>query len=101
MTTKQVENYISDQAGFDFSKVFDQYLRGTDIPVLKYSIEGSKLNYRLENVVEGFAVPAKATINGKSIPLALDGSQSTLVHEEEIKSFELDRNFYVEVEKSK
>ena len=101
VTTKQVENYISDQAGFDFSKVFDQYLRGTDIPVLKYSIEGSKLNYRLENVVEGFAVPAKATINGKSIPLALDGSQSTLVHEEEIKSFELDRNFYVEVEKSK
>ena len=35
VTTKQVENYISTQAGFDYSKVFDQYLRNIAIPAIR------------------------------------------------------------------
>ncbi|HEY0066603.1 MAG TPA: M1 family metallopeptidase, partial [Flavisolibacter sp.] len=33
VTTRQVEDYISKQSGKNLSKVFDQYLRTTDIPV--------------------------------------------------------------------
>jgi aminopeptidase N len=35
VTTQQVENYISEKAKRNFSKVFDQYLRTTQIPTLE------------------------------------------------------------------
>jgi aminopeptidase N len=34
VTSRQVENYISQKSGYDYSKVFDQYLRTTQIPKL-------------------------------------------------------------------
>lgn len=40
VTGKEVEDYISKQSGIDFSKVFDQYLRTTQIPVLEYEVKG-------------------------------------------------------------
>jgi len=97
VTTQQVEDYLSEQAGFDFSKVFDQYLRGTDIPVLKYSIEGKTLKYQLEKTVPGLEVPARAKINGKTVSLTLNKSSQSFEFEEEIESFELDRNFYINI----
>jgi arylsulfatase A-like enzyme len=101
VTTQEVEDFISKAAGFDFSKVFDQYLRGTAIPVLKYSFDGKELKYQLKNVVEGFAVPARAMINGRSVPLELTDKHSTYLCDEDVKSFSLDRNFYIEVEEAK
>ena len=32
VTSKQIENYISKKSGYDYGKVFDQYLRTTQIP---------------------------------------------------------------------
>lgn len=101
VTTQQVEDYLSEQAGFDFSKVFDQYLRGTDIPVLKYSIDGKTLKYQLENVVEGFSVPATVSINGRSFSLALTESPGTFVLDVEVESFAIDRNLYIDVQQAK
>ena len=40
VTTQQIEKYMSDKAGIDLSKIFDQYLRTKDIPVLKYRVQG-------------------------------------------------------------
>ena len=59
VTTKQVENYISQQAGFDYSKVFDQYLRTTQIPTFEYYLGKNKkeATYRYTNCVEGFNLP--------------------------------------------
>jgi aminopeptidase N len=59
VTTQQVENYISKQSKIDFSKVFDQYLRTTMIPVLQYKIEGNSISYRYDSCVSGFALPLK------------------------------------------
>ncbi|QEG24622.1 sulfatase-like hydrolase/transferase [Mariniblastus fucicola] len=98
VTTQQVEDYLSEQAGFDFSKVFDQYLRGTDIPVLKYSINGKTLKYRLEKAVDGLKIPARAAINGQTISLELSGDAASFEFADEIEMFELDRNFYVETQ---
>jgi aminopeptidase N len=36
VTTRQVENYISKQAGYDYSKVFDQYLKTIQIPKFEF-----------------------------------------------------------------
>jgi aminopeptidase N len=63
VTTEQIEKYISDKAGIDFSTVFDQYLRTTKVPVLEYSQKGKELKFKYSNVVKNFQLPVK--INGK------------------------------------
>lgn len=54
VTTQQIENYISENAKINFSKVFDQYLRTTQIPSLEYYFDQNKLFYRWTNCVGGF-----------------------------------------------
>lgn len=61
VTTQQVESYISKQSGTDFSKVFDQYLRTTMIPVLQYKVEGNKVSFRYDSCVTGFNLPVKVS----------------------------------------
>jgi aminopeptidase N len=60
----QVEEYISREAGTDLSRVFDQYLRTTQVPVFKYSIDGNSLSYRWTEVVPGFDMPIRVTLTG-------------------------------------
>lgn len=57
--TKQVENYVSKQSGFDYSKVFDQYLRTTQIPTFEFyfNADSTKLNYHYTNCINGFNLP--------------------------------------------
>lgn len=59
VTTSQVEKYICRKTGMDLSKVFDQYLRTTMIPVLEYRKEKEKLSFRWTNCVKGFNMPVK------------------------------------------
>ena len=54
VTSDQIEKFIREKSGRDFSKVFDQYLRGIQIPELRYYFKGKKLFYRWQNCVEGF-----------------------------------------------
>jgi len=100
VTTQQIESYISNKAGIDLSKVFDQYLRTTKIPLLKYQTNGKTVSFRYERVVEGFAMPIRVRINGKEVSLTPNAATQSFVFSEEIKTFEVDRNFYVDVEKS-
>jgi aminopeptidase N len=67
VTSQQVEKYISTQAGFDYDKVFDQYLRTTQIPVfeLNFNEDKSKVSYRYTNCVKGFNLPLALT-DGKT-----------------------------------
>ncbi|HKP68474.1 MAG TPA: M1 family metallopeptidase [Pyrinomonadaceae bacterium] len=95
VTTQQVESYIAQKAGVDLSKVFDQYLRTTKIPVLQYKKEGNKLSYKWDNVVAGFAMPIRVAINGKTVSLSPTESMQTMTTDD-IKTFEVDRNYYVE-----
>ncbi len=59
VTTAQIENYISRQSGFDYSKVFDQYLRTVDIPKLEFyfSNDKHKVFYRYTGCIAGFNLP--------------------------------------------
>ncbi len=67
VTTAQVENYISVRAGFGFQKVFDQYLRTTQIPVLNYSYNEKEriFTYEYKNCVTGFNLPLHFIYLGK------------------------------------
>lgn len=101
VTTGQVENYISKNAGMDLSKVFDQYLRTIKIPMLKYKFDGKTLSYNYENVVEGFAMPLRVNINGKEMNITPTETMQTLKFGEDIKTFEVNRNFYMDAEAMK
>jgi aminopeptidase N len=96
VTTQQVESYISQKSGIDLSKVFDQYLRTTKIPLLQYKIEGSKVSYKYDRVVPGFAMPLRVSVNGKVMSITPMESVQTLDAGAPVTTFEVDRNFYVE-----
>ncbi len=100
VTTEQIESYISNKAGTDLSKVFDQYLRTTKIPLLKYNVKGKSVSFYYERVVKGFAMPIRVIINGKEIQITPNEVKQTFEFSEEIKTFEVNRNFYIEAAKS-
>ena len=97
VTTQQVEAYISKQSGIDFSKVFDQYLRSTQLPVLEYKIANHTLSYRWANCVPGFNLRVKV-MAGKEIWLKPSTSWQTihLAGRFSGKDIMVDRNFYVQ-----
>lgn len=96
VTTQQIEDYISKQSGIDLDKVFDQYLRGTKIPKLVYKLNGNEVSYKFEDVVQGFSMPLKVSINGELVVLKASDSEKRFSAGKRIRSFEVDRNFYVE-----
>jgi len=67
VTGEEVEQYINKESGIDFTKVFQQYLTTTDVPVLVVKYESGKPFYKWGNCVNGFDMPLKIkNQNGKS-----------------------------------
>lgn len=97
----QIEYYISEQAGRNLSKVFDQYLRDVRIPVLEYAFTTKGLQYRWINTIENFDMPVKVKLaSGKEEFLYPTNDWKTLKVKGD-KSLTVDRNFYVEAKESK
>ncbi|MDG2173332.1 MAG: M1 family metallopeptidase [Flavobacteriaceae bacterium] len=93
VTSKQIENYISENIGFDLSYVFDQYLRDYRIPVLEYTINEGTLKYRWGNTIDGFNMPIEVTIDDvKQLIYPENTWKETAIKEEFIK---IDRDYYV------
>ncbi|MDX2122292.1 MAG: M1 family metallopeptidase [Gemmatimonadota bacterium] len=65
VTGRQVEEYISWQAGKDLSRIFAQYLTTTTIPTLEYRIEGREFAYRWTGTVPGFDLPLPVRLAGE------------------------------------
>ena len=97
VTGAQVEEYISQQAGIDLSKVFAQYLTTTQIPVLAYSTKGNKLTYRWSNVVPGFNMPVRVTLADSSYAMIrpTTSRQTAKLALKNPASFKVDSNFFV------
>jgi len=93
VTTKQIEDFMTETLKLDLQKVFDQYLRTTKIPVLEYRLEAHKISYRWTNCVAGFDMPVKIRSQKK---------QSWIYPTEEWhdtyltpQDFSIDENFYI------
>lgn len=59
VSTKQIETYLITYLKLDLQKLFDQYLRTNQIPVLEYKLSKHKVEYRWTNCVENFDMPLK------------------------------------------
>ena len=66
VTTDQIEKYISTKSGINFNKVFDQYLRTTQIPSLSLNYDEKEkiLTYQYKNCITGFNQPLKFNCQG-------------------------------------
>ncbi|MBB1194356.1 M1 family peptidase [Flavobacterium sp. SOK18b] len=95
VTTKQIEDYLSKQAGIDLSMVFNQYLRDTRIPKLEYTVKNNQLAYRWTNSVTGFNMPVKVTLNGKEELLHPETEWKTISLTSDNLKVVVDPNFYV------
>lgn len=110
VTGAEIEDFISKRTGFNLSKVFDQYLRTTQIPTLEYylSTENTSqiLYYRWANCINGFNMPI--LLPGNSNPkygllLATEKWQKMRTNfreGEDIRKL-MDKNFYVNYKKTK
>ena len=93
VTSKQIEDYISENIGFDLTFVFDQYLRDYRIPILEYSIMNNVLKYRWANTIDGFNMPIEVSIDNNKQWLYPENSwKETAIKQEFI---EIDKDYYV------
>lgn len=95
VTSKQVEDYISQKSGKDLSKIFDQYLRTTQIPTLELKTDSDKIKFRWTNCIRGFNMPVKFT-NGVWIT---PSSEWKTVDKKngDWNNISVDPNFYIQV----
>jgi len=95
VTTKQIEDYISEQSGIDLIAFFNQYLRDIRIPVLEYSIKKGVLKYRWNNIVDEFDMPVIVKIGNDEQWLYPKDKWQTLDVLSSEMSFMVNPNFYV------
>lgn len=97
--TAQIEQYISKHAGRDLSKVFDQYLRTTQIPQLEYTLRRGKLKYRWTQCIAGFDMPIKVSLDQQPMQ-TLYPTTAWQTLKVAGKRLEIDDNFYVQSPKN-
>ncbi len=97
-SSAEVEQFISAYVGRDLSPLFEQYLRTTKVPQLQYQYSSGVISYRWKNVVPGFNLPVKVTVNGKEEWINPTESWQTLPVAN-LQNFEVDKNFYVDLKK--
>ena len=95
VTTKQIEDFLSTETGFDLNPFFNQYLRGIKIPTLEHKVENNTLKYRWINTVSNFEMPLKTTINGEEKWIYPTSTWKILEEKLVITNFLIDENFYV------
>ena len=64
VTYDDIVDYINEQAGTNLSKVFDQYLHYTSLPILEFSTIQGQLYCRWTGCVKDFNMPVKVRIKG-------------------------------------
>ena len=105
VTSLQVEKYISDHAGFNFSKVFDQYLRNIEIPQLEiyFSADGKSVSYCYTNCIEGFNLPLLLKNGDNSLKIFPGKEWKTIaITDKEARLFDkkrIEKMYYIGVKK--
>jgi aminopeptidase N len=103
VTTEDIQKVVSQYFGSSVEKIFDQYLRTTQIPVLEYAVSAdkTKLSYRYTNCVDGFNLPVVLKTDTGGMILGPESNKwNTKELKADISTYKLDsieKNFYVTV----
>jgi len=101
VTATQIENFISKKAGFNYKKIFDQYLTTIQIPVFEYYFnrDSSELFYHYTNCVKGFDLPLY--LHNTMVSLKLYPSDKWKIfhckkgHANLISTFGIEKKYYI------
>lgn len=96
VTTQEIEDYLQQEIGVDLTGFFNQYLRDTRIPELILRQKKNKLTYQWNNVVKGFNLPVRITVDGKSIELHPTLAEQVLKLPSKKSTIATDVNYYVD-----
>lgn len=99
-TSAAVEDYIAKQSGLKLTKVFDQYLRHSKIPVLQYKIQNGVVQYRWLTDVKGFDMPVKVSLKSGTYTFISPTNEWKSSKIETAIDFKVEPNFYVNVQKA-
>lgn len=94
---QQVIVYIEQKSHLNLKGFFKQYIETTKIPTLITKQEGEFIKYKWKNVVEGFELNIKTTIDQKETWIKPTQEWQQVVGN--IQSFEIDANFYINLKK--
>lgn len=103
VTAQQIENYISKNAGIDFSKVFEQYLRNTQIPQLSYyySPDKKKIYYRWDSCITGFNLQLVLWHDNKNIRIKPTQQWKSLNDAAFFDTAWIDKHYYIKLKEVK
>jgi aminopeptidase N len=104
--SKDVEAYMTRESKKDLTKIFDQYLRTIQVPVLEYKYirrdnsDGYYLQYRWTNCVPGFNMPLKIKFADTSVWIepGTEFKTTAVSAEQQISmpaELAIDKNFYI------
>jgi aminopeptidase N len=98
VSTEQILLFMNHYAQKDFTKMFDQYLRTTKVPILEYSLKHSVFNFRWTNCIDSFNMPLKVSFNSEPEIFIFPTTewQNISIPATELKTLTVDRNFYVQ-----
>lgn len=99
VTTKQIEDYISEKSGIDLTAFFNQYLRTVKIPKLQLKVSGKTLKYRYVDIVDDFDMPVRLSINQKKQWIQPNAKWQKFKASDAIDDLEVDKNFYINNER--
>lgn len=102
--SRDIEEFISKSVGYNYSNVFDQYLRNTSIPTLElsYQKDTKKIYYRWKDCIDSFDMPVILTHDSikKRIVPKKDIWNSIEIPEMDLPLFNpkaLEFNYYIKV----
>ena len=97
-TTQEIETYMIKFLKIDLTKVFDQYLRTTQIPTFEYYWKENTLSLRWNNCVKGFNMPVRINI-GKNSLLFPKTEKLNSLGLPEAAEVTVNRNYFVNIKK--
>lgn len=102
----EILDYISQKAGYDYSRVFEQYLTTTQIPRLElyYDSDKKEMHYRWADIVKGFDLPLSLQDKKAEIRIIPSGEwQSVKVDEDQRTLFlpeAIEKMYYIRVKET-
>ncbi len=96
VSSKEIEECISDLSGIDLTEFFDQYLRTTMVPIVEYKVIDNVLSFRYVYTIKNFDMPVIAIVNGKEKWISPTDEWKTKEFSKNIKSIKIKEDFYVE-----
>jgi len=101
VTGEQIESFINEYANKDFSKLFDQYLRTKQIPILEFTPNDENIvQYRWTHCIAGFNMPITISIENEEIWLYPTDEWQEFRTPIEIADISISNNYYISIQKN-